>query len=66
MGHSDAAFTNGLVAIIVNIFSGATAQEIRDTDTNEMIKGLQLPTILTPSRRNGAFNMFKKIKYYAN
>jgi len=65
MGYSDAAFTNGLVAIIVNIFSGATTQEIRDTDTSKMIEGLQLPNILTPSRRNGAFNMFKKIKDYA-
>jgi len=65
MGYSDAAFTNGLVAIIVNIFSGATTLEIRDTDTSKMIEGLQLPNILTPSRRNGAFNMFKKIKDYA-
>ena len=32
---------------------------------NSIMDGLQIPIILSPSRRNGAFNMFKKIKDYA-
>ena len=66
MADSNSAITKGLATIVADIFSGSTKLEIQGTDINTMIDGLQLPTILSPSRRNGAFNMFKKIKYYAN
>jgi sulfur transfer protein SufE len=55
-----------LATIVADIFSGSTKLEIQGTDINTMIDGLQLPTILSPSRRNGAYNMFKKIKDYAS
>jgi cysteine desulfuration protein SufE len=65
MADSNSAITKGLATIVADIFSGSTKLEIQGTDINTMIDGLQLPTILSPSRRNGAFNMFKKIKDYA-
>ena len=66
MADSNSAITKGLATIVADIFSGSTKLEIQGTDINTMIDGLQLPTILSPSRRNGAYNMFKKIKDYAN
>ena len=66
MADSNSAITKGLATIVADIFSGSTKLEIQGTDINTMIDGLQLPTILSPSRRNGAFNMFKKIKDYAS
>ena len=65
MADSNSAITKGLATIVADIFSGSTKLEIQGTDINTMIDGLQLPTILSPSRRNGAFNMYKKIKDYA-
>jgi cysteine desulfuration protein SufE len=65
MADSNSAITKGLATIVADIFSGSTKLEIQGTDINTMIDGLQLPTILSPSRRNGAYNMFKKIKDYA-
>ena len=66
MADSNSAITKGLATIVADIFSGSTKLEIQGTDINTMIDGLQLPTILSPSRRNGAYNMFKKIKDYAS
>jgi cysteine desulfuration protein SufE len=65
MGFSDAAITKGVVAIVVDIFSGLTKNEIQSIDTNYIMNGLQIPVILSASRRNGAFNMFKMIKDYS-
>ena len=65
MCDSDAHITKGLVTIIANIFSGATKQEIQNTNIEDMIEGLQLLNILSPNRRNGTYNMFGKIKQYA-
>ena len=53
-------------AVIISlIFSGATKQEIQNTNIDDMIEGLQLLNILSPNRRNGTYNMFGKIKQYA-
>ena len=65
MCDSDAHITKGIVTIIADIFSGATAKEIQEIDVNTIIDGLQLFTILSPNRRNGTYNMFGVIKKYA-
>ncbi|OUW00397.1 MAG: hypothetical protein CBD16_06705 [Betaproteobacteria bacterium TMED156] len=65
MADSDAHITKGVATLVANIFSDSTKQEIQDTDLDAMIEGLQLTSILSPNRRNGAYNMFGKVKDYA-
>ena len=65
MADSDAHITKGVATSVANIFSDSTKQEIQDTDLDAMIEGLQLTSILSPNRRNGAYNMFGKVKEYA-
>tara|TARA_Y100001937_G_scaffold127199_1_gene198709 strand:- start:1403 stop:1804 length:402 start_codon:yes stop_codon:yes gene_type:complete len=65
MADSDAHITKGIVTMVADIFSGATKEEIKNTDVDHVIESLQLINILSPNRRNGAYNMFHKVKEYA-
>lgn len=65
MADSDAHITKGVASLVADIFSNATKEEIQNTDLDAMIEGLQLTSILSPNRRNGAYNMFGKVKEYA-
>ncbi len=65
MADSDAHITKGVATLVADIFSNATKEEIQNTDMDEMIQGLKLTSILSPNRRNGAYNMFGKVKEYA-
>lgn len=61
-GDSDAHIVRGLVAIILMIFSGKTAQEIIETDANKILADLGLSQHLSPMRTNGLFSMVERIK----
>lgn len=65
MADSDAHITKGVASLVADIFSNATKEEIQSTDLDAIIEGLQLTSILSPNRRNGAYNMFGKVKEYA-
>jgi|TARA_B100000073_G_C23705407_1_gene562078 cysteine desulfuration protein SufE len=65
MADSDAHITKGVATLVADIFSNSTKEEIQNTDLDAMIEGLQLTSILSPNRRNGAYNMFGKVKDYA-
>jgi cysteine desulfuration protein SufE len=65
MADSDAHITKGIVTMVADIFSGATKEEIQNTNIDTVIESLQLINILSPNRRNGAYNMFHKVKEYA-
>jgi cysteine desulfuration protein SufE len=65
MADSDAHITKGVATLVADIFSNTTKQQIQDTDLDAMIEGLKLSSILSPNRRNGAYNMFGKVKDYA-
>jgi len=65
MADSDAMITKGVASMVADIFSNSTKEEIREVDIDELINGLQLTSILSPNRRNGAYNMFGKVKEYA-
>jgi len=65
MADSDAHITKGIVTMVADIFSGATKEEIQSTNIDTVIESLQLINILSPNRRNGAYNMFHKVKEYA-
>ncbi len=61
-GDSDAHIVKGLVAIVLAIFSGRTAQEIVDTDAGEILAKLRLEEHLTPQRSNGLHAMINRIQ----
>jgi len=50
--------------MITDIYSGETAQAINNSEI-DLMEEFDLGVILSPARRNGAFNMLKKIKEYA-
>lgn len=61
---SDAAITKGLVALLVNFYSGETPAEILSTDP-EFIKKIGMQEHLSPTRSNGLASMVKQMKIYA-
>ncbi len=62
-GTSDAIIVKGLVYIILKIFSGASIDELKNTDT-DIVFDLKLTEIVTPNRQSGVIGMIKKIKDY--
>ncbi|MGE0632822.1 MAG: SufE family protein [Pseudobdellovibrionaceae bacterium] len=61
---SDAMITKGLIAILVQVYSQATPQDILASPA-DFLKELGLESHLSPSRANGLFSMLKQIRYYA-
>jgi len=63
-GDSDALIVKGLVALLLKVYSGATAKEILTTPP-EFLRALGFEGNLSPSRANGLHSMLKQIKFYA-
>jgi cysteine desulfuration protein SufE len=61
-GDSDAHIVRGLVAIVLALYSGKTAEEILATDAQDLFKTLGLSAHLTPQRSNGLRSMVERIK----
>ena len=61
---SAALISNGMVSMIADVYSGASAQDINKFNQDEF-KILKLDTLLTPGRNNGVHGMLKKVKEYA-
>jgi len=61
---SDALLVKGIVALLLEVFSGASPQEVLKGDL-KFIEQIGLGEHLTPSRANGLFAMIKQIKYFA-
>jgi cysteine desulfuration protein SufE len=61
-GDSDAHIVRGLVAIVIAIFSGLTADQIIATDPEPLFDQLQLREHITPQRSNGVKSMILRIK----
>ena len=61
---SDAILTKGIIAILIRAFSGQTAEDILEADTN-FIEEIGLREHLSPTRANGLVSMIKQIKMYA-
>ena len=62
--ESDALIVKGLVALLLNVFSGRTPQEILDAEPY-FIDEIGLKQHLSPTRSNGLMAMVKQIKLYA-
>ena len=61
---SDALITKGIVAILINVLSGATPDEIINCDMS-FIDNIGLREHLSPTRANGLAGMIKQMKIYA-
>lgn len=64
VGDSDALIVKGLVALLLNVYSGATPAEVLSTPP-EFLRALGFEGNLSPSRANGLHSMLKQIKLYA-
>ena len=61
---SDAFISKGMVTILTDIYGNNTPHDILNSDF-ELLKTLELDTLLTPGRRNGVYAMLKKVNEYA-
>ena len=61
MANSDAAIVQGLIAIMLKIFSGKKPQEILDININFLEK-IGLDEHLSPTRKNGLSSLISSIK----
>jgi cysteine desulfuration protein SufE len=65
-GDSDAHIVKGLIAILLALYSGRTAQEILSIDEKSALAALGLQQHLTPQRSNGFASMVARIKNEAS
>lgn len=64
LADSDGILPKGIIAMLTQIYSGHTAQEILASDF-EFINDIGLKEFLSPTRANGLMAMTKQIKFYA-
>lgn len=63
-GESDAIIVRGIVALLISVISGCTADEVANTDFS-FIDKIGLREHLSPTRSNGLVSMLHQIKAYA-
>ena len=61
LANSDAAIVQGLIALMLKVFSGKKPQEILDTNINFLEK-IGLNDHLSPTRKNGLSSLVSSIK----
>jgi cysteine desulfuration protein SufE len=61
---SDALIVKGLVAVLLQVYNGARADDVLTAPTT-FLKDLGFEGGLSPSRANGLYAMLKQILYYA-
>lgn len=62
--NSDAAIVSGLIALLIRVYSGCSAQQIIDTDPH-FIREIGLSDHLSSTRANGLFAMLQAIRGHA-
>ena len=62
--NSDAAIVSGLIALLIRLYSGASARQVLDTKP-EFIEAIGLQQHLSPTRANGLHAMLEAIKQSA-
>lgn len=63
-GESDAVIVKGIVALLIEVLSGATPDEILASDLH-FIDQIGLKEHLSPTRSNGLLAMIKQMRLYA-
>lgn len=66
VGDSDAHLVKGLIAVLLALYSGRPASEIRATDALAALDQLGLREHLTPQRSNGLRSMVGRIRAEAD
>jgi cysteine desulfuration protein SufE len=61
-GDSDAHLVRGLIAVLLRLYSGRTAQEILAFDARAAFDRLGLEGALSTQRANGLFSMIERIR----
>ncbi len=64
-GDSDAHIVKGLIAVLLMMYAGKTAEEILSTDLEGLFERLDLGQHLSVNRRNGFYSMTLKIREHA-
>jgi cysteine desulfuration protein SufE len=62
IGDSDAHIVRGLIAILLALYSGLSAEDILKIDANAVLNQLHLKEHLTPQRSNGLLSMVERIR----
>lgn len=62
---ADALIVRGLVALLLVVYSGKTAEQILAIDVDDLLVRLQFTDHLTPGRQNGLFAMVSRIRDFA-
>ncbi len=62
---ADAFIVKGLIAVLLLVYNGRTAQQITATDCTGTFARLGLDKHLSPTRRNGLHSMVSRIKALA-
>ncbi len=65
-GDCDTATIKGVVAILVELLSHKTPQEVVATDVDALFKGLKLEEHLSPTRHFGIYAIVEMMKYQAH
>ncbi|MCW8872261.1 MAG: SufE family protein [Xanthomonadales bacterium] len=63
--NSDAAIVSGLIALLIQVYSGCSARQIVDTEPY-FIRDIGLADHLSPTRANGLHAMLNAIKAHAH
>lgn len=64
-GECDTAIIKGVVALLVQLFSGKTAQQILDTDVDTLFERIELAENLSPNRHVGIYAIVEVMKSQA-
>lgn len=64
-GDCDTAIIKGVVALLVDLFSGKTPGQIADLDVDALFQGLHLEEHLSPNRHVGVYAIVEKMKRQA-
>jgi len=62
--NSDAAIVSGLIALLIQVYSGCSARQVVDTEPY-FIHAIGLSDHLSPTRANGLHSMLNAIRGYA-
>ena len=62
--ESDALIVKGIVALLIDVYSGHTPDEILDSDLY-FVEAIGLKDHLSPTRSNGLLAMIKQMRLYA-
>lgn len=64
-GDSDTSVIKGILALLISLCDGLSAQQIQALDMDEIFRGLKLDEHLSPSRHVGVYAMFDLMKQKA-